>query len=72
MFHVKHFLLFLMVLMVFNDFKRLLLSLMNSNDFFYFFMTGTALCVFRSDADMDRTGGRAQTMVFILCMYFSP
>ena len=34
MFHVKHFLLFLMA---FNGFERLLLSLMNSNDFFYFF-----------------------------------
>ena len=48
MFHVKHFLLFLMVLMVFNDFKL------------------------RPDTDMDRTGGRAQTMVFILWACFTP
>ena len=72
MFHVKHLLLFLMAFMFFNGFKRLLLSLMNSNDFFYFFMTGTALCVFRPDTDMDRTGGRAQTMVFILWACFTP
>ena len=37
MFHVKQFLLFLMAFMFFNGFKRLLLSLMNSNDFFYFY-----------------------------------
>ena len=44
MFHVKHFLLFLMAFMFFNGFKRLLLSLMNSNDFFYFYDRDRLMC----------------------------